>query len=428
MPNAPDTTEVFTDILILSNGPGELTTWVYPFLKALEQSWRSLETPTKTRISIALSPCPNASGQESQLAKSFPNVDRVLPQEQFFDFLLWGITPNWPWSKQGIVIFLGGDQFFAVAIAKRLGYKTLIYAEWEARWYRFVDFFAVRNEAIAVKIPTPFRQKATVIGDLMVDRVDPESLNSESSPNFASKLRVCFMPGSKGNKLKIGVPLMMAIADILKQKRPDLELVIPLAPTTSLETLAKYAQVSFPTPDSEGSTAVLDQGNLVTAKGTVVKIYREFPAHSLLKSSQICVTTVGANTAELAALNQPMLILLPTNFTDMKVGWDGILGLLTTIPFLGKFLEVSINSILISQIQNRGQLLSWPNIWAGEAIVPEMLGNLTPTQVANEVLFYLDRPDELVKMRDRLKKVCGESGATSKLATMVINAIKQMSS
>ncbi len=142
MPNAPDTTEVFTDILILSNGPGELTTWVYPFLKALEQSWRSLETPTKTRISIALSPCPNASGQEAQLAKSFPNIDRVLPQEQFFDFLLWGRTPNWQWSKQGIVIFLGGDQFFAVAIAKRLGYKTLIYAEWEARWYWFVDFFA----------------------------------------------------------------------------------------------------------------------------------------------------------------------------------------------------------------------------------------------------------------------------------------------
>ena len=421
MPNAPDTTEVFTDILILSNGPGELTTWVYPFLKALEQSWRSLETPTKTRISIALSPCPNASGQEAQLAKSFPNIDRVLPQEQFFDFLLWGRTPNWQWSKQGIVIFLGGDQFFAVAIAKRLGYKTLIYAEWEARWYWFVDFFAVRNEAIVAKIPEPFRQKATVIGDLMVDRiVDPES-----SPNFDSKLRVCFMPGSKGNKLKIGVPLAVAIADILKQTRPDLELVIALAPTTTPQTLAEYAQVSFPTSDSEGATAVLSDGNLLTAKGTIITIHREFPAHELINSSQICITTVGANTAELASIHQPMIVLLPTNFADMKVGWDGLLGLIAATPLLGKVLEVAINSLLISQIQNRGQLLAWPNIWAGEAIVPELLGNLTPTQVANQVLFYLDRPDELAKMRDRLKKVCGESGAASKLATMVINAIKK---
>ena len=29
------------DILILSNAPGELTTWVYPFLKALEISLQS---------------------------------------------------------------------------------------------------------------------------------------------------------------------------------------------------------------------------------------------------------------------------------------------------------------------------------------------------------------------------------------------------
>jgi len=412
-------TDIFTDILILSNGPGELTTWVYPFLKALAiEQQRSPEALAKIRISIAISPCQNASGRESQLAQSFPNVDRVLPQEQFFDFLLWGRTPNWEWAKQGIVIFLGGDQFFAVAIAKRLGYKTLIYAEWEARWYRWADLFAVRNQAIADKIPAEFRQKATVIGDLMVDRVEPKLLSDSSST-----LRICFMPGSKGHKLQIGVPLMVAIADILKQKRPDLELVIALAPTTTPEGLAQYAQNSFPTADSEAATATLIDQNLVTAKGTVIQIDREFPAHALIQSSQLCITTVGANTAELAALHQPMIVLLPTNFVDMKVGWDGVLGLLATAPVLGKFLRVLINSILISQIQKKGQLLAWPNIWAGAAIVPELLGNLTPTQVATEILFYLDHPDELAKMRDHLKQVCGQAGAATKLAKMVIKTL-----
>ncbi len=419
MTNEPHT----RDILILSNGPGELTTWVYPFLKALDISFERSpkSTITKPRISIALSPCQNASGRESQLAASFPNVDRVLVQDQFFDFLLWGRTPNWEWSKQGIVIFLGGDQFFAVAIAQRLGYKTLIYAEWEARWYRYVDLFAVRNQAIANKIPTQFREKATIIGDLMVDQVSKDLPNESLLTKLTNK--ICFMPGSKGHKLKIGVPLMIAIADILKQKSPNLEFAIALAPTTTAETLAKYAQISFPTPDSAGATAILSDGNLLTAKGTTISIDHEFPAHNLLKSSQICITTVGANTAELASLNQPMIVLLPTNFADMKVGWDGLLGLLASAPLLGKILSNSINSILISQIQNRGQLLSWPNIWAGEAIVPELLGALTPTQVATEILFYLDRPEELAKMRDRLKQVCGETGAASKLATMVINAI-----
>jgi lipid-A-disaccharide synthase len=419
MINNPQTTNIFTDILILSNGPGELTTWVYPFLKALAiEQQRSPEALAKIRISIALSPCQNASGKEAQLAQSFPNVERVLPQEQFFDFLLWGRTPNWEWAKQGIVIFLGGDQFFTVAIAKRLGYKTLIYAEWEARWYRWADLFAVRNQAIADKIPAEFRQKSTVIGDLMVDRVETKLLSDSGST-----LRISFMPGSKGHKLQIGVPLVVAIADILKQKRPELELVIALAPTTTPEGLAKYAQNSFPTDDSDGATATLIDENLVTAKGTVIKIHREFPAHAIIQSSQLCITTVGANTAELAALHQPMIVLLPTNFVDMKVGWDGVLGLLATAPVLGKFLRVLINSILITEIQKKGQLLAWPNIWAGAAIVPELLGDLTPTQVATEILFYLDHPDELDKMRDRLKQVCGQAGAATKLAELVIKTL-----
>lgn len=428
MINAPRARDVSTDILILSNGPGELTTWVYPFLRALDLSLKSDEkfndksteglAKLKPRISIALCPDQNASGQEPQLAQSFPNVDRVLPPEQFFDFLLWGKTPQWEWSKQGIVIFLGGDQFFTVVIAKRLGYKTLIYAEWEARWYRWVDGFAVRNQAIAAKIPAPLRAKASVIGDLMVDRgVEPPRSNADTA------LRICFMPGSKEQKLKIGVPLFVAIADILKQKRPDLDLVVPLAPTVTPETLAQYAQFSFPTPDSDGATAVLVEGNLVTAKGAVIKIHAGFPAHALISSSQLCITTVGANTAELASLNQPMLVLLPTNVSDIKVGWDGLLGLLASTPFWGKLIRTTINSILIDQIKKKGQLLAWPNIWAGKAIVPEIFGVITPTQIADEILFYLDHPEELAQMRDRLKEVCGESGAATKLVAMLLKML-----
>jgi lipid-A-disaccharide synthase len=128
-----------------------------------------------------------------------------------------------------------------------------------------------------------------------------------------------------------------------------------------------------------------------------MSIHREFPAHDLVKSSQICITTAGANTAELASLHQPMIVLLPINLTNTKVGWDGIAGLLASAPLLGKFLTNLINYILISQIKNRNQLLAWPNIWAKEAIVPEFLGVLSPTQIANEILFYLDNPEELPK-------------------------------
>jgi lipid-A-disaccharide synthase len=101
-----------------------------------------------------------------------------------------------------------------------------------------------------------------------------------------------------------------------------------------------------------------------------------------------------------------------------------LLGLIASAPLLGKVLGIVINAVLISQIQKKGQLLAWPNIWAGEAIVPELWGKLIPTQVATEILSYLDRPDELSKMRNRLKAVCGETGAANKLAKMVISALE----
>ena len=55
-----------TDILILSNGPGEVTTWVRPAVKALRQQLGG--DPSSVRISVVLSPCPNATGKEAAIA------------------------------------------------------------------------------------------------------------------------------------------------------------------------------------------------------------------------------------------------------------------------------------------------------------------------------------------------------------------------
>ena len=53
------------DILILSNGPGEVTTWVRPVVKALrEQLGHDI---SQVRISVILSPCPHASGKEARV-------------------------------------------------------------------------------------------------------------------------------------------------------------------------------------------------------------------------------------------------------------------------------------------------------------------------------------------------------------------------
>src|SRR5512146_1109205 len=94
------------DILILSNGPGELTTWVRPVVKALRQQMGN--DRHQVRISLVLSPCPNASGREVEIAQSYPEIDRVQAAQHFFPFLLFGKTAaGWDWRDQGVVVFLG---------------------------------------------------------------------------------------------------------------------------------------------------------------------------------------------------------------------------------------------------------------------------------------------------------------------------------
>jgi hypothetical protein len=68
-----------TDIVILSNGPGEVTTWVRPVVKALAQ----VLAKNSVRISVLLSPCPHSTGQEARIASSYQEVDRVLPAAEW---------------------------------------------------------------------------------------------------------------------------------------------------------------------------------------------------------------------------------------------------------------------------------------------------------------------------------------------------------
>jgi lipid A disaccharide synthetase len=421
--------QIKKDILILSNAPGELATWVYPVLRELGQRPELVNFRADFRISIVLSPCNHASGNEAETAKNFPNADRVLPPESFFDFLLWNQTPNWEWAKDGIVIFLGGDQIFPIAIGKRLGYKTLIYVEWEARWMGLGDRYALRNANL--KVPEKYRHKATVVGDLMVDRegleLDPQI--KQQNP------KIVLMPGSKGMKLMQGVPIMLGAADFIKSKLPDFQFTIALAPTITPDKLAKYAEPNPVIDMVEGTTGELfydeqtQQNYLKTPAGTEVEIYTKFPATDLFAECQICLTSIGANTAELAALGVPMLVILPTNQLDAMRGWDGVGGLLVNLPIIGAGFAKLINYFAIKSLlslkNGRRKLLAWANIWADEEIVPELFGHLTSKQVGEILLELLEHPEKLTQMSDRLQAICGQRGAAKNIIDIVLDMVPE---
>ena len=404
------------DIIILSNGPGEVTTWVRPVVRALRAKLGV--DRSRVRISVVLSPCPNASGREVQIVETYPEVDRVQGAEHFTKFLVWGKTAeNWDWRERGVIIFLGGDQFFPVVIGKRLGYQTVIYAEWEARWHGLIDRFAVMNDRVMAKVKPQYTDKFTVVGDLMVDNRD--DLNSTA--NDAHPPLIGILPGSKAAKLGMGLPLMLAVAEYLQAAQPQLKFAIAVAPTIDISTLASYAD-----PDRNpvialvnGATATLEQGAshsyLRTAKGLNVELRTE---HDWLAECTLCLTTVGANTAELGGLGIPMIVLIALQQLDAMRAWDGPLGILVNLPLLGTPIAKIVNITAFRMMGNRK--FAWPNIWAnGDEIVPELVGYLDAKHVAEFALDYLEHPEKLAAMRSRLQQVRGEAGAANKLAAIV---------
>ncbi|TBR60551.1 lipid-A-disaccharide synthase [Westiellopsis prolifica IICB1] len=439
------------DILILSNGPGEVTTWVRPVVKSLRQKFtderfsKGDATLTPIRISVVLSPCPNASGKEAEIARSYPEVDRVQSAEHFWKFLLWGKTDeNWDWRSQGVVVFLGGDQIFPVVIAKRLGYRSVVYAEWEARWHNLIDRFGVMKPEVAAKVSAKYAHKFTVVGDLMAEvgsevrgqggqggqgRISPlfsSSALSSSLPLSSSIEVIGILPGSKPAKLAQGVPLTLAIAEHVQAQRPQTKFFIPVAPTLNLQTLVSFANPEK-NPYTEtfgGVSAQLINSEspiLKTSKGLTVELITHHPAYDILSQCQICLTTVGANTAELGSLAVPMIVLLPTQQLDAMRSWDGLPGILANLPGVGTSFAKLINWIFL---QRKG-LLAWPNIWAKSEVVPELVGKLQPQEVAKMVLDFLNHPEKLDKIRGKLQSIRGESGAADKLAELVYEEMEK---
>ena len=409
-----------TDIVILSNGPGEVATWVRPVVKCLGEIKE--RSPEKIRISVLLSPCPHSTGREEAIASSYSQVDRVLPASDFFGFLLWGKTPNnWQWHRRGIVVFLGGDQFYTVAISRRLKYSSLIYAEWDARWYRWVDRFAAMNKKVIDRIPQTYRHKFSLVGDLMAD----VALEVEERTDFGTTIGL--LVGSKPAKLFQGVPLCLAIAEKIQQQQPQARFIIPVAPTLDLTSLSKYAhRQDNPLVSSLGNVEAeliaSPTPYLITSGGTKIQLITEFPAYNTLVNCQLCLTTVGANTAELTALAVPMIVLLPTQQLDAMRSWDGLPGVLANLPGVGTVFAKLINWAVLKQ----GRLFAWPNIWAKEEIVPELVGKLEPETVARLVLNYLKHPHRLSAMSDRLRTVRGTTGAAKQIADIIKQEITKI--
>ncbi|MGA7952138.1 MAG: lipid-A-disaccharide synthase [Gloeobacterales cyanobacterium] len=410
------------DALILSNGPGELATWVRPIVVALKARH------PEVRVSVILAPCSNASGQEAAFAQSMAGIDRVQSAKHYRKFLLTGKTADaWDWHPKGVTIFLGGDQGFSALISRRLGYPIVVYAELQARWPQFIHRYGLKAETVRDSKSSHkerFKGQFKLIGDLMADGV---RVGSQDRDHVEKRLDlepgqplIGLMPGSKAMKLSQGIPLVMGTAEYMQSVNPNLRFVIPVAPTTSVEYLASFANPkNRDIAATFGTSAMLVQdgseAKLVTPKGTAVQLWTQSPAYDLLSRCTVCITAIGANTAELGFLGIPMLVCLPSNRLEAMRAWDGLPGLLVNLPGVGTLVAKTINGYM----ERRLGFLAWPNIRAQEELVPELRGILTPQIIGDRALELLADIPRREKMSSRLKAVMGLPGAAKGLLDLV---------
>ncbi len=414
-------------VVIISNGPGELATWVNPVVNELNKINNSLcaEDKHDFTLRLVLVPCPNATGKEFLFANSWNKFELITKSKSFWKLL---INPhsfaNWP--KKGVVIFLGGDQFWSILLAKRLGYLNITYAEWVSRWPKWTNEIAAMNVKVKELIPKRYKYKCKVIGDLMADI----KLNSEISLRNKEKHYIALLPGSKKAKLSVGIPFFLEVADHIAEENQNINFIIPIAPTTDKSEYLFFQSNKNPITKYYSSkikaiknfkSSCFDYV-IETSKNTKIYLIKKHPCYEILKECDLAITTVGANTAELAAISLPMLVVLPTQHLNMMNAWDGIFGVIGKISFINRFLTFIIKNFYFK----KKKFFAWPNIKAKRMIVPERIGNISPIKIAREVLFLIKNRDQLKSIRDNLQKERGNKGAAKKLASIIVNSIKKL--
>ena len=411
-------------VVIVSNGPGELVTWVKPVLDCLiKQKSKSINSNTPNyKLILSLVPCPNATGKEFIVANDWQLLDLIIPAKHFLKLLLKpSLFGKWP--RTGVVVFLGGDQFWNILLAKRLGYQSITYAEWIARWPRWNLHIAAMNDEVRNKIPKKFKKKCQVIGDLMAD------VKHNLSPinEINNKEWIAILPGSKKAKLSIGIPFFLEVADHIKECEKDINLMIPIAPTTELKDFIFFQSDKNPITKHYSSNiksikkienSIFDYV-LETSKNTKIFILNQNSNQNILSQCKLALTTVGANTAELAAINLPMIVVLPTQHLNAMNAWDGIFGIIGKITLLNR-----VQTFIIKRwYLKNNKFFAWPNIKTNKQIIPERIGIISPKDIADEAIYLLNEKNILLEQKFNLLKIRGKKGAVKKLSNLILKTI-----
>lgn len=252
--------------------------------------------------------------------------------------------------------------------AKECGVKVLYYISpqiWAWRQGR-VKKIRERIDMMAVVLPfeKDFYSKYDVpvrfVGHPLLGEVIPSKSHSELMQEFhleSNKPVIGLFPGSRRSEIKRLLPIILESASILKQSRPDIQFVMPIASTLTTDDIVTQIKQ--------------------TSLDILIIEHRPYDA---IEICDAIISVSGTVTLEIALMETPMVII-------NKIAW--------------------LSYVIVKQllkIDNIGLC----NIIAGMDIVPELIQNeATPEKISHEINKILDDQDYANTMRRNLSKIKG---------------------
>ena len=395
------------ELVLLSNGPGELHAFVKPVVDAV----RRLDSDLPIKISLL--PCQFASGNEASIARTF-DVDAVTTPAQYLRAMAARGAPTGLGARQGLVLQLGGGIGLAVALARRLRHPLHRYAFTAGGHPRLERLYVPdeRTRRQARWAGTP-GHRVSVVGNLVADAVaGTDAIEAPGRPY------VILIPGSRDGFARPLIPFMLAVADRLHATIPEATFAWPVSRLLASSTIEDgIAGVEAGVLGGVGGRR--DGDVVVTPSGAKVRMIDERVRYAHMRAADLAVTIPGTNTLELGIAGLPAVVALPMNAPE-RIPLEGIGHFLGLVPVVGTHLK---RWAVRTFVETMNQPVSLTNRVAGEAIFDEMAGILHPHDVADRAATRLRDGTDLQRRRVRLAASMPRPGAADEIAGHVLDRL-----
>jgi lipid-A-disaccharide synthase len=401
------TAKEIPDIVILVNGPGELSSYVKPTVEALH------ERSPQFRITLVFTPCPYSTGKEIEIAMAIPGVSRVIMDTEFIGWMLWRRMPKGiRFNKTGAVVFMGGDVLYGKMLARRLNYPAVAYSEAYAKWPHIYKKFLVPDRMIYEKFKKQGfpENQIKVVGNLMVDSVKAKKSREQIFRQFGldlDKKLVSFLPGSREFQIRYTLSFFLKIAGEIASLSKNCQFAFIISPYLKLESLQKRLKKLGMEPVN---------GRVEYDGASILLVNSD--QHDFIAASDLAVTIPGTNTAEVAVLGTPMISVFPEESIQL-IPLEGMYDIIGKVPILGFIFKAIYVKILFSKTR----FFAIPNIKSGKEIVPEYNGKILPRTIAEKAVLLLNDAKTLNKMSSQLRICLGGPGASKLIAKEINEAL-----